>query len=489
MSIKNLISETVPKAIGAGLGSAKEKIDELASKASSSIQGGFGQFSKLIADGKDKLTSASNTAFRTDAISKMDGLLTPEQISDKIRQMSPPGEGTVLDNQLNELQLLQTVEGEITAEQIKKIINANNSAEDQSHKVKLIEKGVDQVIFNNMPEVVENRSIEYEAIAPPQSPAAFQKYKGTASTQWTVQATLTSRNTDEATENLRKLNVLRGWTMPFFGNNTKLTYPDKLGAPPPVLEFSGWRNQMVGPVQVVITSLNWNFPQDVDYIPARGFTRNTDSVGGLESSGELIPFPTVIKLQITLVESFSTDQMNSFDLAEFRTGRFDRAFKQTMTAGQMSNSGDSLTATSAAAVAPEEAQTITPDDGLLLGETSVPVSEAVEQNVSPDADFGPPVAVQDVGVEAPAAPLAVPPDLDETQQQRESKIKEIQVLSVWNKSIQQRIDNTYYAIVRAENAGEGEKQWVKDLRSSIIEAQAQVDATNKQIEQLEQDLG
>jgi uncharacterized membrane protein YgcG len=166
-----------------------------------------------------------------------------------------------------------------------------------------------------MPEVFESRTIEYEAVAPPQAPTAFQKYKGTSSVQWTVNATLTCRTTPEATENLNIMNRLRGWSMPYFGVNTAAKYPGLVGAPPPVLMLSGFRHQMIGPVPVVMTSLNWTFPQDVDYIPAR-------SVEGVDN----IPFPTVMKVTIQLVESFSTDQFNGFDLAEFFTGRMDRAW-------------------------------------------------------------------------------------------------------------------------------------------------------------------
>jgi hypothetical protein len=205
-------------------------------------------------------------------------------------------------------------------------INATSrSPADDSHMVKLSEPAGPTVKFVVMPEVYESRNVEYEAVAPPQSPGAFQKYKGTAPTQWTVNATLICRTTDEATRNLEIINILRGWTMPFFGENTRVTWPTKLGAPPPVLEFSGFRQQMVGPVQVVMTSLQWTFPQGVDYIPARGFKHS--SYGLTVPSTELIPFPTVLKLNISLVESWSTDQFNGFDLAAFRAGQFRDAFR------------------------------------------------------------------------------------------------------------------------------------------------------------------
>ena len=47
--------------------------------------------------------------------------------------------------------------------------------------VKLVEEGVVQVVFRVMPEIVESRTVQYDAIAPAQ-PGAFQKFKGTDST-------------------------------------------------------------------------------------------------------------------------------------------------------------------------------------------------------------------------------------------------------------------------------------------------------------------
>lgn len=327
MAIKNLLGDVGAQAVATASAALSQKVSEGADKVVSSI-GGWNGFNRLTSRTKDKTQTAANFFTQQKKLEAQG--LSEAEVDEAIRKMSPIGEATDLDKLQADLNLAAAVDTEITARQLKEVLGTGANDDLVGHKVKLVEKGVDIVIFNIMPEVVESRTVEYEAVAPPQYPSAFQKYRGTSSTQWTVNATLTCRNTDEATENLRIINVLRGWTMPFFGDKIKSSYPDKLGAPPPVLEFSGWRNQMVGPVQVVITSLNWNFPQDVDYIPARGFIRNTDSAGGLEFSGELIPFPTVIKVAIQLVESFSTDQLNGFDLAAFRTGQMDQAFKQRL---------------------------------------------------------------------------------------------------------------------------------------------------------------
>jgi uncharacterized membrane protein YgcG len=187
--------------------------------------------------------------------------------------------------------------------------------------------------------VAESRSVDYEAVAPPQYPTAFQKYKGTHAVEWTVNAVLISRTTDEATENLRIMNRIRGWTMPYFGQRTAARYPKKLGAPPPVLIFTGWTKNMIGPVPVVLVSANWNFPQDVDYIPAYELSKGDTSTNGT------VPFPTVMRVSMQLRESFSTEQVNGFDLAAFRVGDMEAAWAPLRTFA-----GDSSTAPGTAAV-------------------------------------------------------------------------------------------------------------------------------------------
>ncbi len=320
MSLLNFLSDNLPKAAGNVLDSNSQKYVE-AGGAVASIYNGVGNFVRLAAAAPTIATNAANQLFDRARVAASSAIpQVPSNIDEHLRQVSEsPHPPTRADELMADVMRVNQEEQTVTASQQKQVNRKEGS--DDSHKVKLIERGVSgkSVIFDVMPEVVESRTVEYGAVAPPQYPTAFQKYKGTSSTQWTVNATLISRTTDEATRNLGILNILRGWTMPFFGTNTAKTFPNKLGAPPPVLTFSGWRERMVGPVQVVITSLNWNFPQDVDYIPAR---RPEDGVNSVAD----IPFPTVIKLAIQLIESFSTDQVNGFNLDRFRYGDFEKAF-------------------------------------------------------------------------------------------------------------------------------------------------------------------
>ncbi len=440
MALKSFLGDALPQAIGASTGALKDKINEGASKLAST-NGGWGGAKKLLADGRDKTRTAADWV--TGKKKLTDQGLSPAQAEEALRRMSPPGEGTNLDSLQADLTLASIVDTEITAAQLKRTVGAGAADDSIAHKVKLVEKGVDEVIFEIMPEVVESRTVEYEAVAPPQHPAAFQKYRGTSSTQWTVNATLTCRNTEEATENLRIINVLRGWTMPFFGAKTAATYPNKLGAPPPVLEFSGWRNQMVGPVQVVITSLNWNFPQDVDYIPAEGFDRNLDSAGPrLERNGQLIPFPTVIKIAIQLVESFSTDQLNGFDLAEFRTGRFDRAFAQTLSLALETGRRSPTGLSAGGAVAPEEAQRVAGN----------PLSAADRAALNAADEFAPVTEVPIATTVVASVPPTVPP-VAANQEQRRQLAAQIRVIDDSIQIFRSQFDTNIAEAIKQVNLG------------------------------------
>ncbi len=201
-----------------------------------------------------------------------------------------------------------------SASQIKEETGDGSAAQDMSHIVKLVST-LDEneiVSFEVMPEISENRNAEYEPLQAAQMPGEFQKFKGTKSVSWQVNATITCRTRAEATENFLTINRLRSWTMPYFGDKQGSTM---MGAPPPVIKFSGWRG-LVGTVPTVVTSLNWSWPKDCDWLP-------TNILG---DGGKPVPFPTVINVQFTLVESYSASQFNALDLKQFRRGDFSAAF-------------------------------------------------------------------------------------------------------------------------------------------------------------------
>lgn len=348
----------LPTAAGNTLSAFTTKLQEGANKAVESF-GGVGPFKKVAASEAAKIKDGAAEAQQLLANIKKDNA-NLEALNASIVAQTATLKGSMSINALTLSQAEDT-----TARSIEPDVSAvsqnqaNANAQPTEHRVMLEELGSqNSVIFRIMPEIAESRTVKYDPVAPPQSPGAFQKYTGTDSVQWSINATLTCRTTEEATENLRIINQLRAWTMPYFGENTRIDYPSKIGAPPPVLRFSGFRKQMIGPVPVVLTSLNWQFVQDVDYIPAR-------ELGG----GQLIPFPTVMKVAIQLVESFSTDQFNGFDLAEFRLGNSETAWMSRPGQGMNDRDGTGM---QGGAEPPEEAGEIAPNEARRLGNYAAP---------------------------------------------------------------------------------------------------------------------
>lgn len=220
------------------------------------------------------------------------------------------------------------------------------------------------VIFDVPPSVVETGNVDYEMIQIIQGPTSFQAYRGTPARTFSMtDVKLISRTTIEARDNIQKLNILRGWRMPYFGStatedaekavkdeqlftaspgyghtelsplarlkNSSSTLNRRLGAPPEILLFSAYANSPSTPgsvnedtlrsgrgnihrVPVVLTSLSITYPNDVSYVMTskRG---NIDALGG-------VPFPSIMTITIELAEAHSPSEASKFNLAKYSNG-------------------------------------------------------------------------------------------------------------------------------------------------------------------------
>jgi len=186
---------------------------------------------------------------------------------------------------------------------------------------------------------------------PVHAPGQILVYQGTAARRFQLTAIrFASRSPREAAINLAKLWTLRGWTMPTFGQSESNIRTDAarreklgnngpfsnegiknlideigsdssksyLGAPPQLLLLSAYSrlgvSQGVGTdsighlrkVPVVIESLNINYPADVDYIPTEGANPT--------------PMPTLMNVDLSLIEARSPSEYEKFDLSKFKRG-------------------------------------------------------------------------------------------------------------------------------------------------------------------------
>lgn len=186
-----------------------------------------------------------------------------------------------------------------------------------------------QVIFEAMPTVTETRSANYASFSPTQHPGEILKYSGTSSGTWGLTVKLISRTPGEATDNLRKINILRSWLQPFFGQGTANNAVTKqyLGAPPPIVTLSGYGARSIGPVKCVIETFNWEWPNDCDYI----------------NTIEGTPFPVIGNLTVNMKESWSPAEYSSFDLMAYRRGDMNQAFSRMPAYSQSTASGSNKT--------------------------------------------------------------------------------------------------------------------------------------------------
>lgn len=171
-------------------------------------------------------------------------------------------------------------------------------------------------VFEVMPRIDETRSVDYEQVIPVHHPGAIQKYRSTSNRSWRIAGRLMSRTAEEASVNMKMLNLVRAWMMPYYGEGTaNSTVGSKLGAPPPVLHFKAYGDRMIGPVRCVLKDANWSFDNTLDYITT------------LEGN----PFPVLLEINISLEEAWSPSEFSGFNLELFKQGILGEqgAFKKT----------------------------------------------------------------------------------------------------------------------------------------------------------------
>lgn len=250
----------------------------------------------------------------------------------------------------------------------------------QRFKVRLVSTANPKlyVTFDVSPQVSESRSAQYESMGISNMPGDFQVYKGTPSREFSLnEVTLISRTPAEARQNLVKLNIMRSWLTPYFGttnpNDDKTSQPIEakrsdidiateaailgdssgielnrkgslsneaqiesqlksmkefykhfLGAPPDVLYFSAYsdKNEFRGNISnipVVMKSLNFTYPNDVDYIPVGASKQLISGVDKLLGT----PFPTFMTVSIGLTETHSPREYMRFNLLDYREGNLE----------------------------------------------------------------------------------------------------------------------------------------------------------------------
>ncbi len=192
-------------------------------------------------------------------------------------------------------------------------VNSNNPDDPNAYQNFLLGAGLSNsgVTFLITPNVSESGSATYGEISDIRMPASIIYYLGSPSRLFTITGKLFARTKSEADYTYTIIRLLRSWRMPEKGagqqgggSGTELATGAGGQSTPKILQLSGY-NGMFNNITVVMTELNFTFPDDVDYITA--------------SSGHKVPI--LSEVSITLKEGRSIQDLKQFDINSFRSGR------------------------------------------------------------------------------------------------------------------------------------------------------------------------
>lgn len=180
----------------------------------------------------------------------------------------------------------------------------------------------DLVVFKVSPEINESRSVNYKSQEVLHMPGSILSYASSGTRTFNVVVKLIARNIEEATENAKDLQLMKSWSLPYFGNSGAATsdnstdfelYKSLLGQPPEVLHFNAYSDPTnssginlgnINNVPVVVTQIGNSYPTDVTYFP----TINGD------------PFPVLMTVDILLTETHAPSEYTNFSLSDYKNG-------------------------------------------------------------------------------------------------------------------------------------------------------------------------
>lgn len=173
------------------------------------------------------------------------------------------------------------------------------------------------VVFEVTPTFTDTRTANYTPLEIIHHPGQIQVYKTTESRSFQLQGRLISNTSEEATINVHYMDLIRSWTMPFYGSGTEIDAASKkhFGAPPEVLWFSAYGKHHFEKIPVVVTSYAFTYDEQYDMIPA-----------GVSTDGPPIPMPVIMAFTVDIRESYSPSEFSSFDLRKYRDGDIVGAF-------------------------------------------------------------------------------------------------------------------------------------------------------------------
>jgi hypothetical protein len=142
-----------------------------------------------------------------------------------------------------------------------------------------------EVIFEASIPIGESRSASYDPYSIVHLPTDIFSFRSTSARRFNLTGNLVSRTPKEASQNAKYIDLIRSWLLPDFGAS---------GATPPILRLSGYANNNIDNVPVVLNTYSITFPDNVDYI----------FQGGL-------PMPVIMNITLDLSEAYSPAEVTA----------------------------------------------------------------------------------------------------------------------------------------------------------------------------------
>jgi hypothetical protein len=173
------------------------------------------------------------------------------------------------------------------------------------------------LVFPTNPTVLVSQEANYNSLHPVHTNYPFWAYQNSQVGQITITANFPVQNSLEARYWIACIHYLRTVTKMNYGRGPGA------GEPPPVVKFSGYGDYVFKNVPVVVTSFQFDMPQDVDYI-STGFT----PLGGtaVPDRGDVMDAsawaPTTSLLTVSVVPQYSRRDVSTFDMKKFIKGDY-----------------------------------------------------------------------------------------------------------------------------------------------------------------------
>ena len=182
------------------------------------------------------------------------------------------------------------------------------------------------LVFPTNPTVLVSHEANYNSLHPVHTNYPFWAYQNSAIGQITITASFPVQNSLEARYWVACIHYLRSVTKMNYGQGPNA------GSPPPVVRFNGYGDYVFKNVPVIVTSFQFDMPQDVDYISC-GFKEDAasnnpihdfDGIGasGKPESGPSSWAPSTSLLTVSVVPQYSRRDVSKFDMKSFVKGEY-----------------------------------------------------------------------------------------------------------------------------------------------------------------------